>query len=379
MKLNENQKKAVFSKDENIFLLAGAGSGKTRVIIERINYLLNHTKPEDILCITFTVKSSLEMKKRLLNDSVDIYTFHGYCHNILSQTKDINIYKEDGVFSSHELLAFSNYKNSLFQINKPIKYDKYINHLNQNDLYDFDDLIINSLKVEHKKYKYIFIDEFQDTNVLQYELIKKMNHSNLVIFAVGDPDQSIYRFRGAKVDLIEKYIKDFNANLIKLEQNYRSKNEILVTANNLITHNLNRFKKTLITTNKEKGLLKLYIDSTDQNIKKIISLLKSRNFKDVAILYRNHYQVNKLKQFLERYYIFNVSYYSFHESKGLEFETVIIFGAEILPFNKENTYSQTEEERRLLFVAITRAKTNLIIFSTSKTKFIKELKLPNEI
>ncbi|WP_162164088.1 ATP-dependent helicase [Acholeplasma hippikon] len=375
MKLNNEQTKAVYQDNNHIFLLAGAGSGKTRVIIERIKYLLTKVKPSNILAITFTVKSSIEMKKRLGNKDVNVYTFHGYCYHALSQGKKLNIFLNNDQYTEEEILAIQNYKNSLFQKAKPVIYVKYQKYLNDNELLDFDDLIIEALKIRHKKYKYIFIDEFQDTNLLQYELIKKLNHAKCKIFAVGDPDQSIYKFRGAKVEIINQYIKDFNAEVLKLEENYRSKKEILTASNELIKHNLNRFKKTLFTNNLNEGNVNIYYLKEEEQNNHILNLIRKRTYKDIAILFRNHYQVFELKKLLESHYIYHVNFYSFHESKGLEFDTVIIYGAEVMPYQKEGTYLQEEEERRLLFVGMTRAKTNLLIYSKYKTKFLRETKI----
>src|SRR5690554_2469600 len=203
MKLNETQKLVVETKIKKIFLLAGAGSGKTRVIVERINYLFrNDVLPEDILCITFTNKASYEMKKRLDNDALSIYTFHSFCYKVLKSFKEFKIFEFNNEFSEKELLNVTNYKNSLKRIKKPIVYDRYQKYLKDRDLFDYDDLIVEAIPhVSSFKFKYVFIDEFQDTNYLQYELIKKLINNNTNLLAVGDPDQSIYAFRGAKVDL----------------------------------------------------------------------------------------------------------------------------------------------------------------------------------
>lgn len=375
MKLNNEQKLAVYTNEQNVFLLAGAGSGKTRVIVERIKYLLENNPLQKILCITFTVKSSLEMKKRLNNKDVDVYTFHAYCYHVLAKGEKLNIYQNKGEFSDEELLQVANYKNSMMRIKKPIIFDKYQTYLKENNLLDFDDLMIEALKINHNTYDYIFIDEFQDTNLLQYELLNKLKGNQTKFFAVGDPDQSIYKFRGAQDKIINKYVDNFNAKVLKLEENYRSKKEILDASNNLIKHNINRFKKTLYTNNNEKGFVKIMYLSEEDQAKIILELIRSRTFKDIAILFRNHYQVTYLKNLLHSHYLYHINFYSFHESKGLEFETVIIYGAEIMPYQKEYTFTKTEEERRLFFVGMTRAKTNLIILANNPTKFLRETKI----
>lgn len=375
--LNIEQKEVVDDLNNNIFLLAGAGSGKTRVIVEKIKKLVDRgVDASDILCITFTVKATNEMIDRLKGIYADIYTFHSYCYHVISNGNELKIFNEKTLFTEKDLLEISKYKNSLYETKKPKKYDAYKKYLDFNQMYDFDDLIIDALKLnKHKSYKYIFIDEFQDTNPLQFELIKQFKKSDTLIFAVGDPDQSIYKFRGAKVELIEKFINFFDAKVYRLVQNYRSNESIINTANNLIKNNINRFKKRLITNNKDKGLFELFVIDKDKMINNIINFIKLNKLFNAAILFRNHAQVYKLKQALKRAYLFDVCFYSFHESKGLEFDTVIIIGAEILPFNKENTFIQKEEERRLLFVAITRAKNNLIIYTTKQTKMLDELRI----
>lgn len=376
MKLNETQKLVVETKIKKIFLLAGAGSGKTRVIVERINYLLrNDVSPEDILCITFTNKASYEMKKRLDNDALSIYTFHSFCYKVLKSFKEFKIFEFNNEFSEKELLNVTNYKNSLKRIKKPIVYDRYQKYLKDRDLLDYDDLIVEAIPhVSSFKFKYVFIDEFQDTNYLQYELIKKLININTNLLAVGDPDQSIYAFRGAKVDLINKLINDYDATLIKLELNYRSNDLILKAANNLIRHNVNRHKKELLGNYKSNTLPKAFISNKGLE-EKVIYFIKQQKLFNAVILYRNDYQITKLKQLLKVNYLFFNKCMTFHEAKGLEFNDVIIFGGEILPINKDDTHFNLEEERRLLFVGITRAINNLYIFSLKKTKFIKEMKI----
>lgn len=377
MNLNLEQTTAVMSNDQHIFLIAGAGSGKTRVIVERIKRLiLNGVDATHILCITFTNKATNEMKERLNGYNVHTQTFHGYCYEVLSQYKTFQIFEHNNDFTDSQILSIANYKNSLKRIKKPKIYDSYQTYLSKRDLLDFDDLMIESFDyISKHTYKYIFIDEFQDTNPLQYKLLNLMTHNDVSVFAVGDPDQSIYAFRGAQVGLIKRYIKDYQARLLKLEMNYRSNHYVLDCANHLIKKNVNRYKKHLIGT---RGYIKEPLAfKGSKNILEhhIIYMIKKYKHFEAVILYRNHYQVTKLKQLLIRNYLFSVRCMSFHESKGLEFKVVYIVGVEALPFDKEGMFKNLEEERRLLFVGITRAMDELYLFTTKKTAFLRQTKL----
>ncbi len=377
MVLNEEQKQAVYTDNQCVFLLAGAGSGKTRVIVERIKYLiLKGVDPKAILCITFTNKSAQEMTHRLSEYLVEAYTFHGYCYEVLSKHQNFKIFEHNSEFSDDEILKIATYKNSLKTIRKPKVYDRYTSYLTNRNLIDFDDLMMHAFDyISNHSYQYIFIDEFQDTNLLQYKLLSLMVHKDTHIFAVGDPDQSIYAFRGARAELIGKYLKDYQATLLKLETNYRSNPYILEASNNLIKHNVNRYKKRLIGVKPYGNKPFVYIGSQMKIVEYIIYTIKKNRLFDAVILYRNHYMVSYLKQSLIRNYLFDVNLLSFHESKGLEFKTVIIVGLESLPFDKEHIYKNEAEERRLLFVGLTRAMDVLYLFSTRKTLFLRQSKI----
>lgn len=373
MLLNKEQELAVTSNERCIFLIAGAGSGKTRVIVERIKRLiLNGVDPNEILCITFTNKATDEMKERLKGYDVATHTFHGYCYQVLSSHKTFQVFEYNNEFSPDEVLKVATYKNSLKSGKKPKIYDNYEAYLSARNLLDFDDLMIEAFPyMGNHPFKHIFIDEFQDTNLLQYELLKRMFKEGVHIFAVGDPDQSIYAFRGARVELIGQYIKDYAAKLLKLEMNYRSNPWILEVSNKLIKKNMNRYKKRLIGIKDKSHVPITYIGNKDRLYEEIIHIIKKYKLFDAVILFRNHYQIAYLKQLLKRHYLFNVRFLSFHESKGLEFRAVFIVGLEDLPYDKVNIYKNTEEERRLLFVGMTRAMDYLFMFSTKKTSFIK--------
>jgi DNA helicase II / ATP-dependent DNA helicase PcrA len=393
MNLSEEQQKAVYANDRFIFLLASAGSGKTTVIIERIRYLLNQgVNPEDILSITFTRKAAREMVKRLNREDVCIQTFHRFCLDRLQldfkQAYDI----EDGKnipFSKETLLNISVYKNKGKTGKAPFQYKRYEQMLQSQNKKDFDDVLLDFLTYvqQNKKqyhYQYIFIDEFQDTNDVQYNILKVLVNYKTSVFAVGDPDQSIYKFRGACTNIIEKYIDYFKAEVYSLNTNYRSDQNIIQVANALILNNRRVFKKSLNAFHQHKGHLEVmtFIDE-DEEARHIIELVKQLNkkkikYNEIAILYRIHRRAYTLKyalldhnvhfQFYEDdrdvyTYTDHVQLLSVHKAKGLEFDVVIVLGLEdqIFPMKKEMTKKETEEERRLMFVAMTRARHHLYL------------------
>lgn len=383
--LNDEQKKVVYANERFLFLLAGAGSGKTRVIVERIKYLINSgVDPNDILAITFTRKAAHEMKSRVHHENVCIHTFHQLAYLSIKayENKDIQLLEEDHLpFHKKDILEVSKYKNSYFKTSKPKIYDAYQRHLQQNAYVDFDDLLIIYYKLvkQHKvipNYRYIFVDEFQDTNLLQYMLLKVLIHKETSVFAVGDPDQSIYQFRGANRLIIDQYIKEFHAKLYTLKMNYRSNQTIIHHANRIIMRNNRKHPKILVPMNTQTSLVYHSIFQNDvteaSTIIKLIQYFISQkiNPEEIAVLYRNHYRAYTLKMMLKEQRIDyqidqeNVSFgqgiqlLTIHKAKGLEFDCVIIMGLEqgVLPSRLDNRQIICDEERRLMFVAITRAR-----------------------
>ncbi|MDO9629920.1 MAG: ATP-dependent helicase [Acholeplasmataceae bacterium] len=396
MKLNEEQKKVVYSNEPFLFLLAGAGSGKTRVVVERIKYLIEQgVNPEEILAITFTRKASFEMKERIDHPRVNVHTFHQFCY-----IKLIDYYKETfklvnediEPFSREELLEISKHKNSLYLSKRPNKFIEYQNYLKKNGLKDFDDLILGIyFKIKGKNhpfmYQYIFIDEFQDTNHLQYSLLKELIKKDTKVLAVGDPDQSIYSFRGANSKIIFLYVFDYQAKLYTLSINYRSAKTILEHANRLIKRNNRKYKKELTPTNIENSnVYNLHFSSEKEEaflITNLIKLFKKHSIQDeeIAILYRNHHRAFELIHMLhysdipfQTYDDSNeekktgIQLLTIHKAKGLEFDAVIILGLEqgVLPSYRNQMHIELEEERRLMFVAMTRARHFLYFSSIEK-------------
>lgn len=303
-KLNEEQRKPVTDTEGAVLVLAGAGSGKTRVLTSRIAYILREGKANlsQILAITFTNKAAGEMKERLnkmLGEDGDtrwICTIHSMCVKILrqfaekagfksnfsiySETERANVIKkcfQELDFDDDKLLKNAKYHiaNAKMlgldpdQYGRKFKhergmedvvciYERYNRHLMQNNALDFDDLLLHTLRLLRNdsealeylsdKFKYILVDEFQDTNAVQYNIIKLLAGRHGNIFAVGDDDQSIYGWRGAEIENILRFDGDYpNAKIYKLERNYRSTASILKLANCIIKNNINRRGKQLWT------------------------------------------------------------------------------------------------------------------------------------
>ena len=361
-KLNPMQKEAVLTTDGPLLLLAGAGSGKTRVLTHRIAYLMEKgVRPFNILAITFTNKASKEMKERVSNiceygSQVLVSTFHSLCVRILRQhidkigyTNKFTIYDaddaerlvkeimkeykiDDSILSAKAVLgeigrakdklitATTYAQNASSDFRKKLISDIYIayeNRLKTNNSLDFDDLIfktvqlfannIDVLDVYQERFKYIMVDEYQDTSTGQYTLIKMLSNKYKNICVVGDDDQSIYGWRGADINNILDFEKDFNnAKVIKLEQNYRSSKTILDAANFVIKNNFGRKEKSLWTQNEEGSLINYEKCGTDREeagfiANEILNKIKDGySYKDFAILYRT----NSLSRVLEEQLVF---------------------------------------------------------------------------
>lgn len=286
--LNESQLKAVIHPHGPLFVVAGAGTGKTRTLTSRIAYLiLNQVNPSKILAVTFTNKAAREMKERVIEmtgpyaNEVWLYTFHAFGLQVLRKhivelpygyRPNFNVIDEDDgkkiiqevikelgldtkMFSLKLLKnLFSLYKTRRLEGFERTDEEKIFKHyqeyLRKNQLVDFDDLLLYPLELfqdypnirDHyqTKFEHVLVDEFQDTDVIQYKLLKILGDRHKNVFVVGDPDQSIYAFRGANYENARLFIKDFNADQVVLEKNYRSPNQILKAANQLINYNFNR-------------------------------------------------------------------------------------------------------------------------------------------
>lgn len=355
--LNPKQKEAVFHTEGPLLILAGAGSGKTRVLTHRIAYLIEEKQvnPWNIMAITFTNKAAGEMRERVNQqvdhgaDSVWVSTFHSSCVRILrrhiqnlgydtnftiydtddqktlmkqvykSLNIDTKLYKERAVLGQ-----ISSAKNELvtpeemmlsaegdFRIQKIAGiYAEYQKQLNKNNALDFDDLIMKTVELfrncpevldyYQERFRYLMVDEYQDTNTAQFQLIRLLAQKYRNLCVVGDDDQSIYKFRGANIENILNFEEVFpDAAVIKLEQNYRSTKRILDAANAVIRNNQGRKDKTLWTANEEGEKVKLrQFDQAYEEADYIIQDIRDQGyaFEDCAVLYRTNAQSRLLEE-----------------------------------------------------------------------------------
>ncbi len=360
--LNPEQQRAVKTTDGPLLLMAGAGSGKTRVLTHRIAYLMveKQVNPYNILAITFTNKAAREMKERIYSmmggvaDEIWVSTFHSMCVRILRRDIDRlgynrnftildttdqqsvvkTILKEKNLdpkkYDPRAILgAISSAKNELIGPEEFAKnagghmdqivadvYELYQKRLRKNQALDFDDLIMTTIQLfqrvpevltyYQRKFQYIHVDEYQDTNRAQYMLVKLMAQRFQNLCVVGDSDQSIYRWRGADIANILSFEKDYpRSEVILLEQNYRSTKRILFAANEVIKNNLNRRDKNLWTENPEGNKIFYYRADSEQSeaqfvagkIKEAIQSGK-RKYSDFAILYRTNAQSRVMEEVL---------------------------------------------------------------------------------
>lgn len=404
--LNERQREAIENSMGPTLVVAGAGSGKTRVLTYKIAALIaDGVSPFNILAITFTNKAAKEMKERIVSMigssaySATISTFHslgvkilrseidklGYNKNftiidgndqlsvvkLILKDMDIDAKKYN---PRHILSRISQYKNEqtsaveleidtyTFYDELAVKvYKKYCQRLIDNNCVDFDDLLILPVKL-FKEYpdvlekyqeifKYILVDEYQDTNGLQYSLVKMLGSKYRNVFVVGDGDQSIYSWRGANVENILNFEKDYDdANVILLEQNYRSTKNIIAAANNVIEQNKFRKHKHLFTDNEEGEFIE-YIRSADEKeeaqtvIDEVVKLLrKGVSLNEIAILYRTNAQSRVFEEVLLRENIaYNIvgSYY-FYARK--EIKDVLAYLRLIINLNDDISFMRVVNE-----------------------------------
>ena len=425
-KLNKYQRKIVLTKRKNVLVLASAGTGKTSTIVMRIRYLLEvlKVKKEDILCISFTNDAVNNLKERI--DIPNIYTFHKLSLNIIG--KKYEILSEDILmdviiksFSNQSLLSLYNisredmykliftfinlYKSNGYDINyfytiinkadvkektllKEIMkcyicYDSYLKNENIIDFNDMINIAINMVDNYKKIYKYIIIDEFQDTSYNKFKLINKLRKKcNSFFLAVGDDFQSIYRFTGSNINIIinfKKYL--FFSKIYKLRYTYRNSKELNFVARKFICKNPVQIRKKIISSFSINNPIEIiYYDNLNNKINNIIN---EENLENICILSRNNKDLENIN--------INVRKMSIHKSKGLEFEYILLINVnnskngfpnkytdhKILKYvNNYKEYYPYEEERRLFYVALTRCKKKIYIFvpKNNESIFIKEIK-----
>lgn len=362
--LNVRQASAVTAIETNMLVIAGAGSGKTRVLVERMAFLIREKKISafDLLAVTFTNKAAREMRSRL-EYQIDqplrqmwVGTFHGLAHRFLRiHWREAGLIEQFVILDSDDqlrlvkkLIASQNLDDTRF---KPRSVAGFFNdckdkakrsiHLEtdlgknyHNDtlislyqgyeeicktqnLVDFGELLLltfetlrNSetlLAKYHERFRHLLIDEFQDTNEIQYLWIRLLSNTKNFVMAVGDDDQSIYSWRGARIENIQRFTKDFKDVFeVRLEQNYRSTETILKAANSLISNNTGRLGKNLWTDCGERGPIELYTAFNEQDEARFVSASakrlneQNRNYKEMAVLYRSNSQSRVLEEALLR-------------------------------------------------------------------------------
>lgn len=386
MQLNDRQMEAVNTTEGAVLVLAGAGSGKTRVLTQRVAHLLTagKAKPWEILAITFTNKAAAEMKERIA-DTVDfdirdmwVSTFHAMCvrmlrryAEVLGYTSNFLIYdtldtqrvirgileelniKENKAYGEkymrHLISRYKNMEttkdfgawaadeNPLVEEYAGAIYDRYIDIMQRQNAMDFDDLLLHTYAVlkndvhareyYQNKFKYILVDEYQDTNMIQYKLVHILAQGSGNLFVVGDDDQSIYAFRGADIRNILEFEKDYpGAKVIRLEQNYRSDKKILDVANSVIQNNEGRKGKTLWSDIEDGQKPIVYrAESERDEATRIVQDIQQMSqlgveYKDMAVLYRMHTLARVLEERLRMYSIPYRVYggQSFYERKEIK-------------------------------------------------------------
>lgn len=443
MKPDEYQLKAI-KDNSNILLIAGAGAGKTFTIVQKIKYLIenNYVNPKEILVLSFTNKSVNDLKKKIASN-VNITTFHKLAIEILDLNKInynlvndkylnyiineffqslnndeykkeiLNYFKERNYFkflNSYKFNSFQKLITNLIKLYKTNNYTKdnfkalfkinnflakytyiifciYENELASNNSLDFDDLIIKATQIVNKttKYKYIIVDEFQDTSLIRFNLIKKIKDiNNATLFCVGDDYQSIYHFSGCNINLFLEFNKLIpNSKILKLKYTYRNSQELINISTKFIMKNNKQIRKSLISNKHlDKPIEYIYYINPYKTFLRLYNKLSSQN---LLVLGRNNFDIKKFshKEINE--------YLTIHASKGLEAENVIIINLtndlyglpnklknsklieELHPSDTSYLYA---EERRLFYVALTRSKNKvyLLVPLFKKSQFIKELK-----
>lgn len=425
-RLNKYQKKVVLTKKKNALVLASAGTGKTSTIVMRIKYLVEvlKVKKEDILCISFTNSAVNNLKRKL--DIPNIYTFHKLALNIIGNkyevlTEDmlmdiiVNSFSNKALFSIYSIskdemynlvFTFINlFKSNGYDINYFYKiinkantkdkillkevmkcYICYDSYLKSEQLIDFNDMINLAIKLVDSKninYKYIIIDEFQDTSYNKFKLINKIRKKcNASLLVVGDDYQSIYRFTGSNVNIIinfKKYVPFCKT--YKLKYTYRNSKELNYVASKFIRKNPFQIRKKIKSCfNISNPVEIVYYDNLKS---KIDSIVENDSISNLCILSRNNKDLDDIK--------IKVPKMSVHKSKGLEFNYVFLINVNnnkngfpnkytdhhILKYvNNYKEYYPYEEERRLFYVALTRCKTKIYIFvpNNNESIFIKEIK-----
>ncbi len=415
---NAEQEKVIMAEDGCHLVLAGAGTGKTFTIVERVTYLLKTGRfmPSQVLLLTFSKKAADELRLRIErrcgcdSGSVMATTFHSFALYLLRRFGE-TAHSRPRVIDRDESIDIlagiaSTMRDSFMGIPVPVilgmhsrfrlgkrislpgelqyileyleKLDReYDQYKEEHGVLDFNDMIHDAIELlstapsvrDHvrEQFKYVMVDEFQDTSKVNFELLSLLVHEDdPALTVVGDDWQSIYGFRNARVEYIVNMRRYFPAvTIYKLTQNYRSKSEILTLGEKIIKRNRFRTRKKVFSTMGKGGIVRGYgVSSIEEECAKVVSILKEyyHDDHDIAVLYRNNWQGERIKKEIARCgdeQYGSLQFMTIHASKGLEFHTVILIGVCDGVFPDPST--DIEEERRLLYVACTRARERLMI------------------
>ena len=451
--LDKDQKKIVESEAENIVVVAGAGSGKTAVLTQRIRYLIEQgkAKPADIVAITFTNMAAEEMKLRLSDiegiDEMFVGTIHSFANHLLKDNHKFYRVLSDDVKSElvRELIEkyceyltvekFTEYENLVrdYKKGKSIKLEKVNHFFNSTEQYEYE-LITRDYNLERspecvmslcrkrniltfaelikkaKKYitgenriKYLFVDEYQDVGNLEDSFIQELNAEHM--FLVGDDWQSIYGFNGANVEIFKNYINSEKWETYHLDNNYRCASEIINLANDVIDDIPNRIEKNVVIKSTKKGKAELLVNGKEDLIAQLDKIKQRKDYQKWFILTRSRADLNKVLDlcrtknipvltFAKADYTFNemneilnkniVKVLTVHSAKGLESENVLLYGNFSKEFQepkwtKADDYDSYNrklekryEERRIMYVGVTRAKSKLVVINKTPEKKSKK-------
>ena len=356
---NPNQERCIHYGTGPLLIVASPGSGKTYTITRRIDYLINglHIPPQEILVLTFSRAAAAEMKNRFIqlqgqNENVTFGTFHSVFFSVLRSAYGTNA-------------------------------ENYILHNPDEEEPQFQEMLLLTRQLLYrrpdirellkKKYRWILIDEFQDIDALQYEIIRLITDPDSNLTVVGDDDQSIYGFRGARPDLMLHFREDYpDAELVTLDRNYRSTPEIVECAGKLIRHNQNRYLKSIkaVRGHGEKVRILEFTDAKEQcrflaaELQDYLS--KEGNIKEVVILCRTNREEWVVSNLLADCHV-TPDFMTYHKSKGLEYDVVYMIDCnEGVTPNQRCT--DMEEERRAFYVAMTRARKKLTLCYVRKRR-----------
>ncbi len=442
--LNESQWQAVTHKGSHLLITAGPGTGKTHTLTHRIAHLIPALKNnENILALTFTNKAARQMQERLSvlgvsQSQVFIGTFHGFCLGILRHyfeftalPKDFKVAHPDEItgFDKATLERISQMKSSQLAISPDEEYKTYQRYLRQKCWIDFDDILREALlllgdeKVAEElqaRYRYILVDEYQDSNIVQNLILKELVRKGVLLTAIGDVNQSIYGFRGSRVELFHRFKDDFSpATILTLQENYRAAPSLLKAAGQVMGG------VDLLAKLSTHGKLVIHQATTDRaeadyvahQIEKLIGGLDMntsrravRSLGDIVILYRLNAERHVFAQALDHlgipyqmaqkskrselysdeealgqqeevveYNVEKVSLMSLHAAKGLEFPVVFIIGCEdnLLPLDLIAMKGEPQEERRLFYVGMTRAKEHLFLTHARRRQLFGQTLIQN--